>query len=152
MTKESESSCYVLFCIILQWVGIIFCLFLIAANLLVLIQTVPGITDVFSAMSAILRMFTIMLALMAILAERENAFLYRYFAGLEEWKVLGLLNIFLAILTLANTPVDLDSWVQLVVQISGWCLCGIGVLYFFLGLFGGKRIYKRATKQPVVPA
>lgn len=80
-------------CVILLLASVLFCLFLIAANILILIAIIPATTDVAGGMNIVLRIFTIFLILLSIVAKKENQFLNRYFFILEDWKGFGLLDV-----------------------------------------------------------
>jgi len=86
-------SFYVYTCILFLLISVIFCLFLIAVNILVLVETVPGTSTVAEGMGIVVRIFTILLTLLSVVAKKENQFLNRYLFILEDWKGIGLLDI-----------------------------------------------------------
>jgi hypothetical protein len=108
-------------CMLFLIISVLFLLFLIAVNILILIQIVPGTTDVAGGMNIVLRIFTILLALLSVVAKKETALLSQYILILEDWKGSGLLDVLYLLLssffsfffhrfTIYNSSINKTAW------------------------------------------
>ena len=91
--SPSIMSVYVAFSIVFLILSVLFCLFLMAVNILILIQIVPGTTTVAGGMNIVLRIFTIILALLSVAAKKETQVLSTYLLLIEGWVGNGILDV-----------------------------------------------------------
>ena len=80
----------------LKLLNVLFLIFIVAANILVLIQIVPGSNSVARVMQIILRIYNILFSLVVIIAIFGSVNLFKMALFLQDWKGVGLTDILYA--------------------------------------------------------
>lgn len=90
-------------------------------------------------MNVLVRVFTIIFCIFVMLAEIFEGFFTKTLTFLLSWVGKGIVEMFLGVLTFSYTGTYNDPNWPTVVMIASWVLIGTGLIYFVLGIFGGKE-------------
>ena len=89
-----------------------------------------------------MRTFTIMFAVLAVLVEFTEDFVEKIMGAICNWLGRGIFQVFIALLTLtACTPGadPISDTAQTLQEVGAYIFIGVGILYFTLGIFGGRQ-------------
>jgi len=101
-----------------------------------------------SVFVGIMRCYTVLIAVLVILAETEWQALFRWWRILEFWVGRGLLQVLVAVLTRVLKRQSGETSVEgLLHEIASWWLLGCGILYIVAGLLCLGRIKRNRLKK-----